>query len=663
MTESSNTPEKTPEPAYSAPPVSPAVRIGERTLAAILALLTLAWAGDLYRALGIVFLSEQFLAVILGFALAAVFVRYPLIRDQRRLTLPWYDATAATLGLATCLYVAWYYPAIIERFFDMPIDGLIASWIMFVLCIEGLRRAVGMPLVVIVLFFTIYALVGHFVPGALQTREVQINRMIIYLGMDTSGLFGIVMLVGVTIVIPFILFGQLLFNSGGSAFFNDLSLALMGRYRGGAAKISVTASSLFGSISGIVVSNILATGVITIPLMKKAGFTPRQAAAIEATASTGGQLMPPVMGAVAFLMADFLQRPYKDIVIAALVPSLLYYVAIFIQADLEAAKLGIKRVPESQIPRLLGVLKKGWYFSLPFAALIYVLFWQNSLPELAALYACVTVLVLGVFVGYDGVRMKLRTVWECIIATGLGSLDILMIAAAAGFIMGILQATGLGFALTLFLVSLGAGSILALLVISALLCIVLGMGMPTLGVYVLLAVLIAPSLVEVGISPLAAHMFILYLGMMSMITPPVAIAAFFAASLAGAEPMRTGFTAMRFGWTAYIVPFLFVFSPSLLLDGDSMITAVIAVATAIAGVWIVSAGMTGYLMRPLNLVTRTGFMIGGFCLLIPAEIGIWALWTDIVGLILSVGLVSFEYVSTRREREQTVASTSSGEPG
>jgi TRAP transporter 4TM/12TM fusion protein len=356
------------------------------------------------------------------------------------------------------------------------------------------------------------------------------------------------------------------------------------------------------------------------------------------------------MGAVAFLMADFLQVPYTDIVIAALVPSILYYVAIFIQADLEAAKLGIKRVPEAQIPRLRDVMRKGWFFALPFAALIYALFWMNSAPELAALYACITVLVLGVAVGYGGERMELRKVWECVVATGINSLDILMIAAAAGFIMGILQTTGLGFALTLFLVKLGAGSILALLVIAALLCIVLGMGMPTLGVYVLLAVLIAPSLVEVGISPLAAHMFILYLGMMSMITPPVAIAAFFAASLAGAEPMRTGFTAMRFGWTAYIVPFLFVFSPALLLQGGASLITVVAVASAVAGVWIVSAGMIGYFMRPLSVITRAGFIVGGACLLVPAEIGAWAAWTDFGGLILSIAVLVFEYVGARRER-------------
>ncbi|KAB2853983.1 MAG: TRAP transporter fused permease subunit, partial [Bauldia sp.] len=343
------------------------------------------------------------------------------------------------------------------------------------------------------------------------------------------------------------LFGQLLLHSGGSNFFNDIALATMGRYRGGAAKISVVASGMFGSISGIVVSNILATGVVTIPLMKKTGYPPHLAAAVEATASTGGQLMPPVMGVVAFVMADFLQISYGAVVVAALVPSLLYYIALFIQADLEAARLGIRRVEESQIPRIWGVLATGWIFVLPFAVLIYTLFALNKEAEEAAMYAAGTVFVLGVVLGYRGRRMPLRTLWRSIVETGNATVDIIMISAAAGFIIGILQVTGLGSAVTNFLVKLGGTNIVALLVIAAFLCIVLGMGMPTLAVYAMLATLVAPSLVDLGITPLAAHMFILDLGMMSFVTPPVAIGAYFAASLAGAEPLKTGFAATRFG--------------------------------------------------------------------------------------------------------------------
>jgi TRAP transporter 4TM/12TM fusion protein len=644
-----------PEKAAPSAPPHPVLRAIERALAALLALGALAWALDLYRKVGFVFLAEQLLAASLAFALVLVYLRYPIRRGAARTRLPWYDAAAGLVGLAAGWYVAIRFPDFSETLYLVPLDGVIVSTILYLLCVEGLRRTVGNALVVIVLAFSLYALVGHFFGGALQTKEVSLERLIIYLGLDASALLGLVMLVGITVVIPFILFGQLLLHSGGSAFFNDIALATMGRYRGGAAKISVVASGMFGSISGIVVSNILATGVVTIPLMKRTGFPPHLAAAVEATASTGGQLMPPVMGVVAFVMADFLQIPYSAVVVAALVPSLLYYIALFIQADLEAAKLGIRRVDEALIPRLRSVLATGWIFALPFAVLIVALFAFNKEAEEAAMYAAGTVLVLGVALGYRGRRMPAAMLWQAIVETGIATLDIVMISAAAGFIIGILQITGLGSAVTNFLVALGGNSLIALLVISAVLCIVLGMGMPTLAVYVMLASLVAPSLVDFGIPKLAAHMFILYLGMMSFVTPPVAIGAYFAASLAGAEPMRAGFAATRFGWTAYIVPFLFVFSPTLLLQSPSVGDTVVSFVTAVAGIWMVSAGMIGYVVRPLPLPLRVAFVAVGLALLVPPEIARWALWANIAGAPLAVILIGAELVAARRARAAVTA--------
>ncbi len=632
----------------SALPVSPVVRVLRPILASAIALGALFWAADLYRMAGILFIPEQFLAATFGTALALVFLHYPA-RGGERGPLPWYDAVLALTGFVTGWYVALDFHDLSMRLFEAPLKGLVTSTIFFLLTIEGLRRTVGSPLVIILIFFMGYALVGHHVPGDLQTREVQLDRMMVYLGIDTSGLFGLIMLVGVVVVIPFLFFGQLLHSSGGAGFFNDLSLGLMGRFRGGAAKIAIVASSLFGTISGVVVSNILATGVVTIPLMKKTGFKPEQAAAVEATASNGGQLMPPVMGAVAFVMADFLERPYSEIVIAALVPSILYYVSLFIQADLEAGKMGIKRVAQSEIPALGPVVKSGIIFAVPFAVLIYLLFWANREAEYAALIASFVVAAIGMVFGYKGVRMNVRALWDALVQTGIASLDILMIAAAAGFITGILQATGLSFALTLLLVKLGGGNLVLLLIIAALLCIVLGMGMPTIGVYVLLAVLVAPSLVELGFSKLASHMFILYLGMMSMVTPPVAIAGYFAASLAKAEPMKTCFIAMRFGWTAYIVPFLFMFSPALLiLESPSAAETVIACITAIAGVYLVSVGMVGYLFRSLSWWLRAAFIVAGACLLLPDQIAWWAAGTDLAGGIAALVLIGNELVQRRR---------------
>jgi TRAP-type uncharacterized transport system fused permease subunit len=300
---------------------------------------------------------------------------------------------------------------------------------------------------------------------------------------------------------------------------------------------------------------------------------------------------------------------------------------------------------------MLAVVMKGWLFLLPFAVLVYALFWEHREAENAAIFACVAVALVGATVGYAGQRLTLREVWACVVRAGVSSADIIMIAAAAGYIMGILQITGLGFALTLSLVDLGAGNVFLLLLIAAVLCIVLGMGMPTLGVYVLLAVLIVPALVEVGVKPIAAHMFILYLGMMSFVTPPVAIAAFFAANLAQADPMRTGWVAMRFSWTAYIVPFLFVFSPTLLLQGGSLAETLLTIATAVVGVWFVSAGMIGYGLRPVGTALRFSSIVAGSLLLLPPNMTAWATMANVAGAVLAVGVVSPQWAGPRRRAD------------
>jgi TRAP transporter 4TM/12TM fusion protein len=462
-------------------------------------------------------------------------------------------------------------------------------------------------------------------------------------------MLGLPMLVATTIVIAFIFFGQLLFASGGSAFFTDIALALMGRFRGGSAKIAVTASCLFGMISGSAVSNVASVGVITIPLMRRGGYPAHIAAAIESVASTGGQLMPPVMGAAAFLMAEFLQVPYREVAIAAALPALLYYYSLFVQADLLAARAGITRVEESQIPPVGRVLARGWHFLLPFATLIFVLFWLNWSPELSALAGAAVLVVTGTTIGYGDTRLTPRAMVEALRGTGLASLDLIMITAAAGFIIGILNISGLSFALTLMLVNVGEGNLWLLLLLAALVSIVLGMGMPTVGVYVLLATLVAPALVKIGLSPMASHMFVMYFGMMSMITPPVALAAYAAASLAQTDAMKTGWAAMRFGWIAFIIPFLFVRAPSLLMEGTPM-TIVQALATSLAGVWMICAAFAGYCTRPLSMPMRIGFGIAGLLLFIPADAVARGELTDIAGLLLGAVLLGRELVAARLQR-------------
>jgi len=621
-----------------------------QTLSVLLVLGAICWAADLYREVGIVVYTEQYLASMLALALPLTYMIVPAAGANRRQgPVPWYDLAAALTGFVCAVYTAIRFPALTELTTLRPTDGIVIAAIMLVLLLEGLRRSVGKVLTGVAVCFMLFALVGDKIPGMLQGRPVELEKLVYYLYWDTSGVPGTPMRIITTIVVTFVLFGQVLFKSGGSAFFTDVAMALMGRYRGGPAKISVFASSLFGSISGSVVSNVVTTGVITIPLMKKGGYRPELAGAIEAVASTGGQLMPPVMGAAAFLMAEFLSVPYTEVVIAAIVPSLLYYAALFIEADLEAARHGIKRVDESLIPRLWPVLKAGWFFPLPFAGLVYALFWLNYLPEEAGLVAIIIVVVASIAFGFKGKRMGPRELFDSLRATGFDVIDIFMIGAAAGIVIGVLHLSGLGFGLTLALVQVASGSLLGLLVLAAVVCVVLGMGMPTVGVYVLLATLVAPALVEVGIHPMAAHMFIMYFGMMSMITPPVCIGAFAAASLAGADPMRTGFAAMRFGWIAFVIPFMFVASPTLLMDGEPLRVAADFVA-ALAGAWLGCIGIVGYFVRPLDPYSRVLVTAAGLCMVTPASgFGFgYGGAINLTGLILGAVLVGREVIIAKR---------------
>jgi TRAP transporter 4TM/12TM fusion protein len=510
------------------------------------------------------------------------------------------------------------------------------------LTVEATRRTIGWSLVIILLVLAGYVLIGHLVPGQLQTRKVELGQMLGYLNLDNNGLLGIVLQITVIVIIPFVLMGQLLMRSGGSNFFNDAAIALMGRYRGGAAKMAVVGSSLFGMVSGIAAANTVAVGIVTIPLMKRSGMPARLAGAIEACASNGGQLMPPVMGAVAFVMADFLQLPYKEVAIAAILPSVMYYAALFIQSDLEAARYGFGKVEQAQIPRIGRVLAKGWIFLVPFAVLIYTMFWLNLEPEYSAMAASLAIIVFGFAFGYDAKRMKLRDLWDAVVETASGLCEILVISAAAGFIMGLFQVSGLAFAFAAYLVDLGGQSLILLLLLAAVVSIILGMGLPTIGVYVMLAVLVAPALVKVGVPPLAAHLFILYFGMMSLITPPVAPAAYVAAAIAGAPSMATGWTAMRFGWSSYIVPFLFVYSPAILMKGS--VAEIVSVAvTSLFGIWLICAAMSGYFTRVMHWEMRLGFAAAGIMLLLPDDL----LWLNIAGALAGIALMAYELKARR----------------
>ncbi|OAN74950.1 C4-dicarboxylate ABC transporter permease [Sulfitobacter sp. EhC04] len=635
------------EQDVTSPQASGAKGIVVSALAGILTIVAMAQAASLPSRLGYSYYTEQFLALVLGLSLAIIFLVTGVDTDRKRsgaaTTLDW---VLSALGLGLSLYVMVAYPSLVSQAMSLPWDALLVGGALFLLVLEGLRRSVGWTLVIVVLVIVGYGMIGHLVPGALQTREVAPQRLAVYLAFDPNGLLGLTLNVAATVVVAFVFFGQLLLRSGGADFFNDIAMSTMGHKRGGAAKISIVASGLFGSISGVVVSNIVATGVVTIKLMIQSGFRRTTAGAVEAVASTGGQIAPPVMGAVAFLMADILQKPYAEIVVAAIVPALLYYVALFVQADLQAAKQGIKPLDVKDAPKTGAVMSRGWVFILPFAAIVTALFWFNQPAETAALWGGAAALTIGLTVGYGKTRMVLRDLWASAVEAGKSITQIIMISAAAGFIIGVLNVTGLGFAATFALVDLGQGNVFVLLLISAVVCLILGMGMPTVGVYLLLAVLIAPSLVQSGVEPIAAHLFIFYLGMMSMVTPPIGIGAFFAAAIAKASPMATAWESMRFGWTAYIVPFLFVFSPALLLIGDPM-EIVVAVTTAVIGVYAISAAFVGWFHGPAGQGRRVLIGLAGVALLLPPGVGgAQTLWINAAGF----AVLAILWVTARSDR-------------
>ena len=614
-------------------------------LAVALILGAAAWALELPRYMAWSLYPQQFFALVLGLALALAFVTMPMRRGSPRDNLPWYDLAAALLGFLACAWIAVYYQDLVNTIFTRPPAAYVPGVIIVLLLLEALRRATGWALVIIVAVFLLYAMIGNYLPGRLAARVQDWRGLGAYLTLDANGIFGLPMAVGATIVVAFIFFGNVLNSTGGSRFFTDLSLIAMGRLRGGPMKISVVASCLFGMISGSAVADVVAIGIVSIPLMTRAGYPGYKAAGVQSVASTGAQLMPPVMGASAFLMAEFLQVSYATVVLAALVPGLLYYAALFIQADLESARLGMRGIPAADIPPARGLLS-GWPFVASFAVLIVALFSYNWQPERAALFAAATAAALSFVTGYQGRRPKLRELAGSVARSGHGAVDIILICAGAGIVIGVLNVTGLSFNLTYMLVQVGSSSAVLLLVLSAIVCIILGMGLPTLGVYVLLAALVAPALIELGINPIAAHLFILYFGMMSMITPPVAVAAFAGAAIAKADPMRTGFAAMRFGWSAFIVPFLFVASPSLILIGSPVEIAQ-AILTAFIGVWLVSIGIAGYFVRPLGGALRFLFAASGILALIPASAFPGGYGTDIVGVGAGVVLMGYEVMRQR----------------
>jgi TRAP transporter 4TM/12TM fusion protein len=475
------------------------------------------------------------------------------------------------------------------------------SLALWVLVLEAVRRAGGLAIFVIVAVVSVYPLFAASMPGPIAGLGSTLGEAAAYHAMSIESILGIPMRAFAELVIGFLIFGVALQHSGGGKFFLNLAFALLGGTRGGAAKVAIFASGLMGSMSGSVITNVLTTGVMTIPAMKRSGFAPHYAAGVEACASTGGVLMPPVMGATAFIMATIIEVPYADIAIAAVIPSALYFFGLFMQVDAYAAREKLQGLPREELPRLVPALREGWYFVFVFVLLIFMLVYLRR-EALAPYYATAILILLNQLFPHN--RWGWAEFKAFLLASVMLLTELTAILAAVGLIVGALSMTGMAGTLVNDLVFLAGGSTLVLLFMGALTSFIMGIGMTVTAAYIFLAIVLAPALTQGGLSPMAVHLFILYWGMLSFITPPVALGAYAAAALARASPMRTGLEAMRLGSIIYFIPFFFVLNPALILEG-SWSGIVIATGSAFLGVILVAGALQGHLVG-LGDLTRIG---------------------------------------------------------
>jgi len=615
-----------------------------RALLGLISVVCLVYATDAPSYFGIVVFKEQFFGLIYGLVLTAGFIMFPAKMHSSRDRVPWYDAGMALIGLVGGLYICFMYPKIVTTLGVVTKDKVIFGGMTVLVILEMSRRIYGWPLVILAVLFILYAHFAYIIPGILGGRGFSWQRLASFIYLDSGSILGFIAMVVYGMVFCFMFFGRALFATGGGKFFTDISLAIMGKKRGGAAKVAVAGSALFGMMSGSASSDVVITGSITIPMMKKTGYRPYVAAAVEAVASSGGPLMPPVMGATAFIIAELLAIPYQQIVISAAIPAILYYTTIFLHVDLEAKKMGMKGLPADQIPGFKQALFDGWIYVVPMMALIYFLFILYVNPGKSALFAFASLVIVSLFKARA--RFTLKKFFDCLVDTGRFTVQIGIICAVAGIIIGIVSLTGIGFVFSQALINISGGEVYLVLALTATAAMALGMGMPITASYIILAVLAAPALVKIGVFPLAAHLFVFYFALLSFITPPVCVTVYIASPIAGSEPMRTALEAVKIGTIAYIVPFVFATRPSLLLMGNLTEILLTVPACMIAFIFLTIA-IRGYLFFKLSILMRCLLAIAAAFLLINHLI------INVVGLAMLIVLFHWNWRTKRSIAFQT----------
>lgn len=565
------------------------------------------------RAIGVVINGQTFLYVQTLVFFPLIFLIIP--RKHRSTAVPgWFDWLLFALSFGGSAYLVAHANDIVFSSwqFIAPVEAQIVAAMLWLLILEAARRTNGWPLTLVVLFVSLYPIFASFMPGPLNSASLPPAEVAAYHLYSFESVFGIPMRAFADLVVGFIVFGLALQFTGAARFFNDVAFALMGTVRGGAAHVAVVSSALQASISGSVISNVMTSGSVTIPAMKKTGFSASYAGGVEAVASTGGVLTPPVMGTTAFIMATFLAVPYVDVALAAAIPAALFYFGLMLQVDAYAARKGLRGVPRSELPTLAAALKGGWHYLIVFVALITMLA-QGMNESRAAFYATGLLLVVNQLRPEN--RLSFAGAGDMLVGIGRGLSEIIAVILAIGMIAGGLAATGILSTLSTELVFLAGDAPIMLLIMGALTSFVLGMGMTVSACYIFLAIVMVPALVKVGFEPIAVHLFVMYWGMLSFITPPVAIATYAAAAIAKVSAIKIGFHAMRLASVMYFVPFFFVLNPALVLQGTPLQIG-IAVATAACGVAAISWSLQGYMLGFGGIADGiSGFLVRGALLL------------------------------------------------
>lgn len=574
----------------------------------------------------------KFRAAHLTFVLVLIFLLYPARKKSMKSLPSIFDWGLIIISIAIGVYIFIANDQLAARGGLAITRDYIFGALAILVVFEGGRRALGKELPILGLLFLVYAYLGEYIPGSLGHSGFSIRRIIEHMYLGTEGIFGTALGVSASYIFLFVLFGAFLGETGMAKFINDSSMALAGTSPGGPAKVAVFASGLMGTINGSAVANVATTGAFTIPLMKGVGYKPHFAGAVEAVASTGGQLMPPVMGAAAFIMAEFLNIPYKNIMIAALLPAFLYYLAVFVMVHLEAIKTGLSGIPREQLPSIKHVLKERGHLILPLIAIVYLLM-KGVTPTFAAFYG----IIIAVIASYlrKSTRMSFKSILMAMKMGAKGSIGVSIATAVVGFIIGVSSLSSLGITLGDNMVGLAHGSLILTLILAMITAIILGMGMPTTAVYIVGATIIAPALVKLGVDPLPAHLFVFYFGNISNVTPPVALAAFTGAGIAGANPSKVGWAAARLAIAGFIIPFIWIYSPALIAQGQPG-EIFLAAITATVGVIALAAAVQDYLLYKTTRLQRFLLLAAALGLVVPGLI------SDVFGLAVLIGVLFWQ---------------------